>query len=35
MPNSVKKLKLYKDKKPIFFNHGIEKIIDINNPNVV
>ena len=35
MPNSVKKLKLYKDKKPIFFNHGIEKkIIDINNPNV-
>ena len=35
MPNSVKKLKLYKDKKPIFFNHGIEKkIVDINNPNV-
>jgi ribonuclease E len=35
MPNSVKKLKLYKDKKPIFFNYGIEKkIIDINNPNV-
>ncbi len=35
MPSSVKKLKLYKDKKPIFFNHGIEKkIVDINNPNV-
>ena len=35
MPNSVKKLKLYKDKKPLFFNHGIEKkIVDINNPNV-
>ncbi len=35
MPNSVKKLKLYRDKKPIFFNHGIEKkIVDINNPNV-
>ena len=35
MPNSVKKLKLYKDKKPIFFNHGIEKkIVEINNPNV-
>ena len=35
MPNSVRKVKLYKDKKPIFFNHGIEKkIIDINNPNV-
>ena len=34
MPNSVKKLKLYKDKKPIF-NHEIEKkIMDINNPNV-
>ena len=35
MPSSVKKLKLYKDKKPIFFNHGIEKkIVDINNPYV-
>ena len=35
MPQFVKQLKLYKDKKPLFFNYGIEsKIIDINNPTV-
>ena len=35
MPNSVRKLKLYKDKKPIFLIMGLKKkIIDINNPNV-
>ncbi len=35
MPQSIKFLKQYKDKKPLFFNFGIEKkIIDINNPVV-
>ena len=34
MPSSVKKLKLYKDKKPIFLIMGLKKIVDINNPNV-
>ena len=35
MPQSIKFLKLYKDKKPLFFNFGIEKkIIDVNNPVV-
>ncbi|MBS91709.1 MAG: hypothetical protein CMM95_01465, partial [Rickettsiales bacterium] len=35
MPQSVKDLKLYKDKKPLFFSYGVEKkIIEINNPIV-
>ena len=35
MPQSLKFLKEYKDKKPLFFKFGIEKkIIDINNPVV-
>ena len=35
MPQSIKFLKQYKDKKPLFFKYGIEKkIIDINNPVV-
>ncbi|MFL2678841.1 MAG: Rne/Rng family ribonuclease [Alphaproteobacteria bacterium] len=35
MPQSVKQIKFYKDKKPLFFNQGIEKkIVDINNPVV-
>ncbi len=35
MPQSIKFLKQYKDKKPLFFKFGIEKkIIDINNPVV-
>ncbi len=35
MPQSLKFLKQYKEKKPLFFNFGIEKkIIDINNPVV-
>ena len=35
MPQSVKFLKEYKDKKPLFFKFGIEKkVIDINNPVV-
>ena len=35
MPQSIKFLKQYKEKKPLFFNFGIEKkIIDINNPVV-
>ena len=35
MPQSVKNLKLYKEKKPLFFSYGVEKkIIDINNPIV-
>ena len=33
MPNSVKKLKLYKDKNP-FLIMELKKIVDINNPNV-
>ena len=35
MPNCVKSIKLYNDKKPLFSNFGLEKkIIDINNPTV-
>ena len=35
MPQSLKFLKEFKDKKPLFFKFGIEKkIIDINNPVV-
>ncbi len=35
MPNSIKSLKLYKDKKPLFSSYQIEsKIMDINNPIV-
>ena len=35
MPSSVKLIKHYKDKKPIFCSYGIEKkIMDINNPIV-
>ena len=35
MPNSVKSLKIYNDKKPLFTNFGLEKkIIGINNPTV-
>ncbi len=35
MPQSVKQIKFYKEKKPLFFNYGIErKIVDINNPTV-
>ena len=35
MPNSVKSLKMYNDKKPLFTNFGLEKkIIGINNPTV-
>ena len=35
MPQSVKNIKLYKEKKPIFFSYGVErKIIEINNPIV-
>ena len=35
MPQSLKFLKQYKDKKPLFFRYGIEKkVIDINNPVV-
>ncbi|MEE2695056.1 MAG: Rne/Rng family ribonuclease [Pseudomonadota bacterium] len=35
MPNSLKSLKLYKDKKPLFAAYGLEKkIISINNPIV-
>ena len=35
MPNSIKALKLYKEKKSLFTSHQIEsKIMDINNPVV-
>ncbi len=35
MPNSLKTLKLYKEKKPLFSSFGLEKkIIGINNPTV-
>ncbi len=35
MPSSMKSLKLYKDKNPLFVTHQIEsKIMDINNPVV-
>ena len=35
MPQSAKLIKLYKNKKPLFFNYGIEKkIVDINHPVV-
>ena len=35
MPSSIKSLKLYKEKKPLFITHKIEsKIMDINNPIV-
>ena len=35
MPSSIKSLKLYKEKKPLFVTHQIEsKIMDINNPIV-
>ncbi len=35
MPTSEKLLKLYKERKPLFSNYGIEKqIIDLNNPVV-
>ena len=35
MPSSIKSLKLYKEKKPLFATHQIEsKIMDINNPIV-
>ena len=35
MPSSIKSLKLYKDKKPLFSAFGLEKkIIGINNPTV-
>ncbi len=35
MPSSVRLIKLYKDKKPLFSSYGIEKkIMDINNPIV-
>ena len=35
IPNSVKSIKMYDDKKPLFTNFGLEKkIIGINNPTV-
>ncbi len=35
MPGSIKSVKLYSDKKPLFSNFGLEKkIIGINNPTV-
>ena len=34
MPQSLKFLKEYKDKKPLFLNLELKKIIDINNPVV-